>query len=201
MTRPDPSESFILRSFSITDRLPLAEIFARPGPFEVELGAGDGSFLIAYATAHPEVNLLGVERLLGRLRKIDRKAHRGNLTNVRGIRMEANYLVRYLLPRASIRAFHIYFPDPWPKRRHWKNRLITEPFSELLRGALEPNGVVYLRTDDKLYFAQMTEVFGKNENFTRIETPPELLTIVTDFEREFHRRGVATNHAAYEKSK
>ena len=197
MKRADPAESFFLRSFPITERLAFEKIFPKSQPVEVELGAGDGSFLIAYAQVHPELNLLGVERLLGRLRKIDRKAHRASLQNVRLIRLEASYLVEFLLPRESIRAFHIYFPDPWPKRRHWKNRLINEAFTGQLRGALEPNGLVYLRTDDQPYFAQMLEVFGKNENFAKIETPPDLLSTVTDFEREFHKRGVSTNHATY----
>lgn len=192
-------EQFILKSLPIIERLPLEKIFPKAQPLEVEIGAGDGSFLAAYAKAHPELNLIGLERLLGRLRKIDRKARRAGLDNVRLLRMEASYFVRYMLPREAVRAFHIYFPDPWPKRRHWKNRLINDAFTRELHEALVPGGVVYLRTDDKPYFAQMLEVFGNNLAFEKIETPAELLTIVTDFERNFHLRGVATNHATYRK--
>lgn len=199
MTAAAADEQFILRSFSITERLPIDQIFAKAQPLEVEIGAGDGSFLIAYAKAHPELNLIGLERLLGRLRKIDRKARRGSLENIRLLRLEAAYFVQYLLPPASVRAFHIYFPDPWPKRRHWKNRLINDAFTRTLHNALAPGGVVYLRTDDKPYFAQMLEAFANNPTFEKIETPAELLKTVTDFERNFHLRGVATNHATYRK--
>lgn len=197
MTTALSEETFILKSLPILERLPLDKTFSTAQPLEVEIGAGDGSFLVAYAKAHPELNLIGLERLLGRLRKIDRKSRRAGLNNVRLLRLEASYFVEYMLPRAGVRAFHIYFPDPWPKRRHWKNRLINEAFTKSLHQALEPGGVVYLRTDDKPYFAQMIEVFGANSSFERIETPGSLLTIVTDFERNFHLRGVATNHAAY----
>jgi tRNA (guanine-N7-)-methyltransferase len=84
---------------------------------------------------------------------------------VRLLRIEANYFMRYLLPRESASAVHIYFPDPWPKRRHWKNRLIDEPFTEVLRAALAPQGIVCLRTDDPPYFEQMLQSFAANKNF------------------------------------
>ena len=192
-------ESFILGSVSITERLPVEKLFPVAQPLEVEIGAGDGSFLVAYAKAHPKLNLIGLERLLGRLRKIDRKSHRLGLENVRLLRLEAAYFVQYLLPPQSVSAFHIYFPDPWPKRRHWKNRLINESFTKLLRNALRPGGLVHLRTDDKPYFAQMVEVFGANVNFRKVETPRELLAFTTDFERGFQQRGVGTNHTSYQR--
>lgn len=199
MTAQLPEEAFILKSLPILERLPLEKIFAKAQPLEVEIGAGDGSFLVAYAKAHPELNIVGLERLLGRLRKIDRKARRAELENVRLLRLEASYFVEYMLAPDSVQAFHIYFPDPWPKRRHWKNRLVNQEFTRSLNKALMPGGAVYLRTDDKPYFAQMIEVFSENQNFKKIETPPTLLQIVTDFERNFHLRGVATNHATYRK--
>ena len=196
MTGSAVADQFILR-VPIIERLPLATIFTSRQPLEIEIGAGDGSFLVAYAKAHPEINLIGLERLLGRLRKIDRKARRAGLENIRLLRLEAAYFVQYLLPFGSVRAFHIYFPDPWPKRRHWKNRLINPEFTQLIHSALEHGGVVHLRTDDRPYFTQMIEVFGNNSAFEKIETQPELLAVITDFERNFHSRGVATNHASY----
>src|SRR5581483_6942276 len=166
----------------------------------VELGSGDGSFLVNYARLHPERNFLGVERLLGRLRKLDRKALRAGLTNLRGLRIESAYFLEYLLPRHSAAALHIYFPDPWPKRKHRKNRLVNAPFTEITRQALAPDGVVYMRTDDVDYFAQMVSVFAANSSFRPAETPAELSAVVTDFERNFHARGVATLRAAYIKA-
>ena len=199
MTVSSTDDQFILRSLPIIERLPLEKIFNSDQPLEVEIGAGDGSFLVAYAKAHPELNLIGLERLLGRLRKIDRKARRAGQQNIRLLRLEASYFVQYMLPPGSVNAFHIYFPDPWPKRRHWKNRLIEDTFTRSLQQALRPGGIVYLRTDDQPYFTQMLEVFARNSTFEKMETPAQLLTIVTDFERNFHLRGVATNHATYRK--
>jgi len=191
--------SLIYKPANIVEQLPLKKLFSTPGPLEVELGAGDGSFLIAHAQAHPQTNFVGVERLLGRLRKIDRKARRASLNNICLLRMEASYLVQYLVPRESVHSFHIYFPDPWPKRRHWKNRLITEAFTEILRAALVPSGTVYLRTDNGDYFEQMLASFKTNLNFAKIETPEKLLAFTTDFERGFHSQGVPTLHATYRK--
>jgi tRNA (guanine-N7-)-methyltransferase len=182
---------------SIIDRLETSALFPRAQPLEVELGSGDGSFLVNYAKLHPELNFLGVERLLGRLRKLDRKARRAGLTNLRCVRIESAYLLEYLLPRQSVAALHIYFPDPWPKRKHRKNRLINARFTEIAQQALAPGGIVYLRTDDADYFSQMTSVFAASPAFQLVETPEELSAVVTDFERGFHARGVATFRAAY----
>ncbi|MDB6124247.1 MAG: tigr00091: trna ((7)-)-methyltransferase [Pedosphaera sp.] len=192
--------TLIYKLFSIVERLDPARMFPQAQPLEVELGSGDGSFIVNYAKLHPEHNFLAVERLLGRLRKVDRKARRAGLTNLSGLRIESAYLLEYLLPPASVTAMHIYFPDPWPKRKHRKNRLINDRFTQLARAALVLGGVVYLRTDDRDYFEQMTLAFATNLAFRLVETPEELSNVVTDFERNFHARGVGTLRAAYSRA-
>jgi len=139
--------------------------------------------------------------LLGRLRKLDRKALRLDLGNVRAVRIEASYFLERLLPPASAAALHIYFPDPWPKRRHHKHRLINERFPLLAHQALADEGVLYLRTDDANYFAQMKEVFGACAFFAETPTPEELAATLTDFERGFLRKGIQTLRAAFRKIK
>jgi tRNA (guanine-N7-)-methyltransferase len=183
---------------SILEPLDPAAIFPATQLLEIELGCGDASFLVEYARRHPERNFIGVERLLGRLRKLDRKGRRAALTNLRGVQIESSYFLKHLLPSRSASGLHIYFPDPWPKKRHRKNRLINETFPQLAGAALAPGGVIYLRTDDEDYFAQMTDVFGASGEFQRIETPPELAELLTDFEREFRARGIQTLRAAYQ---
>lgn len=197
MRKPGLNSGLILQPASYINRLDWNSIFTTPQPVEVELGSGDGSFLAQYANLHPERNFLGVERLLGRLRKLEKKSVRLGLKNVALLRLEASYLMEFLIPPASVTALHIYFPDPWPKRKHRKNRLINEAFTQVTAKTLSPNGIVYLRTDDLDYFQQMTTVFNANTSFERAETPQELKAVVTDFERNFHLRGVPTNHAAY----
>jgi tRNA (guanine-N7-)-methyltransferase len=182
---------------TILERLPLERMFPKVQPLEVELGSGDGSFIVNYTKQHPERNFIGVERFLGRIRKIDRKGRRAGLQNLRAVRIEATYFLEFLLPRHCAEAIHIYFPDPWPKRKHWKNRLINARFTELAANALKPGGIVYLRTDDKSYFTQMLEVFAASPLFVPCETPEVLSSVVTDFERTFLTRGIQTNRAAY----
>lgn len=179
----------LVRLTSIVEPLKVEDLFARPAPFELELGSGDGGFLLRYAARHPERNFLGVERLLGRIRKLERKAPRLGLTNLRGLRIEAAYLLRYLLPTAAVSALHVYFPDPWPKKRHRDRRLVNAEFVGLAARVLAPGGTVFLRTDDADYFAQMQEVFGAAGVFTATETPGELAAVPTDFEQEFAAQG------------
>jgi len=189
--------SLIYPLASIVEPLDLAKLFPRDQPLEVELGSGDSSFLVEYARRHTGHNFLGVERLLGRIRKLDRKGRRAGLTNLREVRIESSYFLEYLLPRHSAVGLHIYFPDPWPKRKHRRHRLINERFPTLARQALAPGGTVYLRTDDANYFEQMTEVFAAAPAFRLVETPGELSALLTDFERDFEARGIKSLRAAY----
>jgi tRNA (guanine-N7-)-methyltransferase len=182
---------------SIVERIELARLFPTDQPLEVELGSGDASFLAQYARLHPAHNFIGVERLLGRMRKLDRKGRRAGLTNLRGVRIESSYFLEYLLPPGSAAALHVYFPDPWPKRKHRRHRLINERFPVLARQALAPGGTVYLRTDDEDYFQQMVAVFESRNDFRPVETPGDLAELLTDFEKDFRARGVETLRAAY----
>ncbi len=119
------------------------------------------------------------------------------LNNLRGVRIESTYFLQYLLPAHSARVLHIYFPDPWPKKKHRRHRLINETFPALARTALQPDGIVYLRTDDADYFQQMNEVFGAAKLFEPVATPFALSSVTTDFEREFNAQGISTLRAAY----
>jgi tRNA (guanine-N7-)-methyltransferase len=115
------------------------------------------------------------------------------------VRIESSYFLQYLLPKSSTERMHIYFPDPWPKRKHRPNRLINERFTQLAHAVLAPGGIVYLRTDDQDYFKQMLGVFGASPLFRPVETPGELSAVVTDFEKGFTARGIGTLRAAYQR--
>lgn len=197
MNPPVPAGSLVAPITDILHPLDPGSMFPARQPLEIELGSGDGSFLAAYAQGHPERNFIGVERLLGRLRKLDKKGRRLGLTNLRVLRVEAAYLVRHLLPRECAVAMHIYFPDPWPKQRHQKNRLIQPGFAADAARALAAGGVVHLRTDDENYFAQVLAVFAASPAFAAAETPAELAGVRTDFEQEFNARGIPTRLAAF----
>jgi tRNA (guanine-N7-)-methyltransferase len=190
-------DNLLVELRTILEPLKLAELFPQPRPLEVELGCGDASFLVEYARRNPGINFIGVERLLGRIQKLDKKGRRIGLVNTRGVRIESAYFLEYLLPPHCATALHIYFPDPWPKKKHRRHRLINPQFPALAHRALVDQGTVYLRTDDLDYFGQMTEVFAAAKEFEKVETPAALAEVTTDFERDFNARGIPTQRAAY----
>ena len=194
MSEPDA----LLHDFqSITEPLRLEELFTQPQPTELEIGCGDGGFLLEYAQRHPERNFLGVERLLGRVRKLSKRGQHAGLTNLRLLRIEARYVLDYLLSERAFSAVHIYFPDPWPKDKHARHRLIQPDFLPRIRRILAPGGVLYLRTDDPPYFEQMQETFRGSEEFVKESTPAVLSEITTEFERQWLAEGKRTHYAAY----
>jgi len=148
---------------SLTDRLDPEKIFQRNAPLHVDLGCGDGSFLCALAQRMPDKNFLGIERLLNRVRTSARKA--ATLDNVRLLRVESSYAVRYLLPAESVERFYLLFPDPWPKRRHHRRRIVTSEFLGSIHAALEKNGSIYIATDDVVYFEKIKEIAESNSGF------------------------------------
>ncbi len=185
---------------SFVEPIHLLNLFPKRQPIEVELGSGDGAFISAYAKKHPDRNFVAVERLLGRMRKLDRKARRTGLRdNLRLFRLEGSYFLTYLIPPRSIHALHIYFPDPWPKRRHNRRRMINRSFAVLAAEKLVPGGMVYLRTDNRDYFHQMIEVFEAGHAFRPRATPLSLAAIETEFEHDFRKQGFPTLRIAYQK--
>jgi tRNA (guanine-N7-)-methyltransferase len=149
--------SVALKPEDLTDQIDLTQIFGRPGPVHIEIGSGKGTFLLRAATAHPDVNFLGIEwanRFY--LHAVDRIGRWG-LTNVRIIRTDAAIFLAEAIPPDSVACLHIYFPDPWPKKRHHKRRLIQPANMPALIRCLAPGGEIRLATDHVGYFEQMKE--------------------------------------------
>jgi len=149
--------------YSLTAPLDLERIFERKAPLHVDVGCGDGSFLCALAQRLPDKNFLGIERLSGRVRSSARKA--ASLDNVRLLQMESSYAVRYLLPAESVETFYLLFPDPWPKRRHHRRRIVTSDFLNSVHAALEQNGVIYIATDHLDYFRKIKKTAESTPGF------------------------------------
>ena len=192
------SDNALLHDFqSITEPLRLEGLFPAAQPAELEIGCGDGGFLLQMAQQHPDRNFLGVERLLGRIRKLSKKGQRASLTNLRLLRLEGRYVMKYLLPEKAFEAIHVYFPDPWPKDRHARHRLVDFEFPQEAARLLKQGGVVHLRTDDAKYFNQMQTVFCAHGGFSAEGTPTELAARVTEFETEFNAQGKRTNCASW----
>ena len=168
--------------------LDLAAIFPRHAPLEIDLGCGNGTFLNALAARHPERNFLGIERLLGRIRSACGKAARANLRNVRVLLIESGYAVEHLLPAASIETIHLLFPDPWPKKRHHRRRIVTADFLAHVHRALAPGGRLRIATDQADYFAAIRELAAQTD-FRESPDPEDEAFPLTTFEKHFSAAG------------
>lgn len=168
--------------------LDLAEVFSRPAPLEVDLGCGDGSFLVAMAEKFPERNFLGIERLFGRVRSASGRAARRAVPNVRVLRVETSYAVKYLLPPQSAAVAHLLFPDPWPKKRHQRRRIVTKDFLAAVHRMLAPNGCFRIATDQADYFAAIRDLLARSA-FVEEPAAPEETFPLTTFERHFRAAG------------
>jgi tRNA (guanine-N7-)-methyltransferase len=165
------------------------EIFPRSAPIEIDLGCGDGAFLMAMARANPEHNFLGIERLLGRLSKVCRKVARQDLKNARVLRLEVTYAIEHLIPPESVTAFHLLFPDPWPKRRHHRRRAFTTEFLSCIHRGLIGGGLFHIATDHAGYFHQIERVIAATNNF--IVSAEQHDFPLTTFEQKLLIRGLS----------
>ena len=148
--------------------LDLLAIFDRLAPLHVDLGCGGGSFLCELAQRHPDRNFLGTEKLVGRVAKACRKA--ASLENVRVLNVESSHAVRYLLPEASVETFYLLFPDPWPKRRHHRRRIVTTDFLDAIHRALAAGGVLRIATDQLDYFEQIRRITQNHSGFAIVDS-------------------------------
>jgi tRNA (guanine-N7-)-methyltransferase len=187
--------SRVIELESVTERLDLKKIFGRKAPLHVDLGCGDGSFLCALAQRIPDKNFLGIERLLGRIRTSARKAT--TLDNVRLLRVESSYAVRYLLPVGSVERFYLLFPDPWPKRRHHRRRIVTPDFLESVHSALEESGSICIATDHFDYVTKIQEIARFHPGFALgdadVDLPPSRFALI------FQQKGAAIHWLALRK--
>lgn len=168
----------------------VGEIARHGKPLEVDLGCGDGSFLIGMAEKFPERDFLGVERLLGRVRKVCKKATRRGLENARVLRLESRYFIEWLCPEEAISRLHLLCPDPWPKVRHHRRRLVQVEFLEAVRRALVPGGEFLFMTDHEEYFHWVEEKVAEFGKFERLEwVEDSFFYPKTDFQQQWESEG------------
>jgi tRNA (guanine-N7-)-methyltransferase len=154
----------VLRPEDSGGRLDFTQIFGRAGPVHIEVGSGKGAFLVHEARAQPQANFLGIEWARKYYRFAVDRIGRWGLTNVRLVRADAPVFLRDFVPAESVDCFHIYFPDPWPKKRHHRRRFLQASNVETLIRCLKPGGEIRLATDHADYYEQMRQVTSAYAN-------------------------------------
>jgi tRNA (guanine-N7-)-methyltransferase len=142
------------------DPIVFSEFFGNTHPVEMEIGCGKGKFLVARSIENPNTNFLGIDRVSKFMNIGKTRAQKRALPNIRFIRAEARAFLTEAMENESVSIFHIYFSDPWPKRRHQTRRVFTEEFLRLLHARLITGGLVEVATDDKDYFDAMKKTIA-----------------------------------------
>jgi tRNA (guanine-N7-)-methyltransferase len=181
-------------------------VFDNDRPVEMEVGFGKGLFLLMTAQAHPEVNFAGVEiERKYQLYTATRLAKR-RLTNVRLACADARLFLRDRVAVGSLAALHVYFPDPWWKKRHQKRRLFNADFAALCPRVLRPTGRLHVATDVADYVAIIRDLLSVQPLLRPLPppepgTPAHDLDYLTNFERKFRKQGLPIHRLLYERTK
>jgi len=185
--------------------LDFSQVFGRCAPVHIEVGSGKGAFLVTEAQARPETDFLGIEWASKYYRYVVDRIGRRGLTNVRMLRADAPAFLRDHVAPGSVDCFHVYFPDPWPKKRHHKRRFLQAANLEILIDRLKPEGQIRIATDHEDYFQQIEDV--TNACLDRLE-PIEFARPAgaldgeltgTNYERKYIKESRSIHTAAFRK--
>jgi tRNA (guanine-N7-)-methyltransferase len=179
----------------------LATVFGRAAPTVLEIGFGMGETTAAIAAARPDINFLGVEVFAAGIGALAKRIDEQNLANIRIVQHDAVEVVRDMLAPDSLAGVHIYFPDPWPKARHHKRRLIAAPFISVLASRIAPGGYLHCATDWQHYAEQMLEVLSAEPQLKNAHAgyaPVPRNPIAARPTTKFHARGERLGHGVWD---
>lgn len=170
-----------------------SELYGNSNPVELEIGMGKATFLTGQAKGRPETNFFGIEWANWFWRYGTDRLRRNGCTNARTIRAEAAFFLREYVQPETLSVLHIYFPDPWPKAKHNRRRLIQAPFLELAERVLVPGGMLKVVTDHLDYWQQIEPVVKGSKlkvvEYARPESANEGEVVGTNFERKYILEG------------
>ena len=132
-----------------------AKLFGNSNPVELEIGCGKGKFLLARALENPDINFLGIDRIMKWMKRRKIQSEKNSVSNIQFMKAEARAFLKEAVPPASLSLVHIYFPDPWFKRRHHGRRVVNAELLRILHSRLVPSGLIEIATDDQDYFIAM----------------------------------------------
>ena len=173
------------------------EVFGNSNPVEIELGIGKGRFILDAARRRPETNFCGVEWAGKYLGLAQKRCVRQQLKNLRLIKTDAREFIEFFVPSVSLQALHIYFPDPWPKKRHHKRRLFKPDFLSEVKRTLKEGGHLWLATDHQEYFQAMLEALAANDWLAEVEQ--EWVGARTNYEEKYLKQGKPINRLVLQK--
>lgn len=173
------------------------EVFGRIAPLELEVGFGKGRFLLRQAQARPDTDFVGVERAAKYFRLARTRGEKRGLTNLRLVRGDARVFVEDRLPDGSLHRAHVYFPDPWPKKRQHKRRLLDPPFFHALARKLRPGGELHLATDHADYFREIVLSVETEPRFVATDPLPEDPEGLTNYEVKYRAEGRPIHRARW----
>lgn len=176
-------------------------VFGRKAPLVLEIGFGMGETTAAIAQAHPEIDFLGVEVYVAGIGALARRAHEAGLTNLRILQHDAIEVVRDMIEPASLYGANVFFPDPWPKARHHKRRLIAQPFAGQLAERLRPGGTLHCATDWEPYAEQMLAVLSQEPRLRNLHegyAPAPHSPWCERPQTKFHARGTRLGHGVHD---
>ena len=183
------------------DTLPMplewSSVFGNEGPVEIEIGSGKGTFLVESALARSDVNFLAVEYAADYAEHVRDRVRRRDLRNVRVVRAEAGRFFARHVSEGSVRRIHVYFPDPWPKKRHHKRRLVNAEFGAMAARALEPGGEIRFVTDHAQYFEEAQLALSQTPELEAAPIVVEEMTDLTNYERKYRAEGRPIHRAVF----
>lgn len=190
-----PAGTLVLEVGALDRPLDFARLFGRQAPVELEVGIGSGFFLSRYALERPELNLLGLDHIGSEVYRTADKCVRLGLTNVRVVRCDAVYFLEAFVPTGSLAACHVYYSDPWPKRRHHKRRLWRPAFVAEVARVLAPGGALLLKTDVTEYFEVIDALVRGHGGLELVEDRRlDLDPLPGDIASNFQGKAVAAGH-------
>lgn len=178
-------------------RIDLAQVFQRHAPCILEIGFGSGQSLAAIAKAHPEQDFIGIETYQPGVGALLLAMEKAAISNIRIYHTDAVDVLKQCIPELSLAGVQIFFPDPWPKRRHHKRRLIQPEFIDLIATKVQTNGILHLATDWENYAQEMMMVLSNSPAWINTAGPGQFATrsahrpITTKFEQRGKRSGRA----------
>ena len=199
----NPTEKKSVELKTLHSPLNWKDVFGNDRLVEIEVGSGKGRFLKESAQRNPEVNYVGIERASKYFEKSCERLAKHDITTARLVYCDAPYFLSRHVADQSVSAFHIYFPDPWPKKRHRKRRIFNNSIwiSELVRTLNNKSGKIYIATDYKTYFWEIQELFDCHPDFEYCpKKSTETNYIQTSFEIKYREQGHPIYRAVYAKS-